>query len=254
MFRQVAISALALALSACAATNAGAPTYKTFAAKSEAVHTAFREAGIGGDPGALRDMGDGFLYGAIDGKTPAFYRVEGGKVYVFAGNLIQVDGRKITDLTSKVNVERNLAALGEILPEDTVTYKAKGGMKKALYVFTDPSCPYCEKLHESIAELTQKGVDVIYLPMPRMGVDSEASALLQAALCAKNATSAMDSAFAAKGKGAPAAMCDRRSTISKVLALSDKLGVQGTPAIFMESGEQIGGYLPPGEILKRLDI
>ncbi len=39
-----------------------------------------------------------------------------------------------------------------------------------------------------------------------------------------------------------------RTTISVT-----QVGVRGTPAIFSESGEYLGGYLPPATLSKRLD-
>jgi thiol:disulfide interchange protein DsbC len=36
-------------------------------------------------------------------------------------------------------------------------------------------------------------------------------------------------------------------------ALGQRVGVDGTPAIFAADGTQLGGYLPPDEMIARLD-
>ena len=41
--------------------------------------------------------------------------------------------------------------------------------------------------------------------------------------------------------------------VAKQYALGEELGVRGTPAIFTATGDYIGGYLPPKELLKQLD-
>jgi thiol:disulfide interchange protein DsbC len=35
--------------------------------------------------------------------------------------------------------------------------------------------------------------------------------------------------------------------------LGNLVGVRGTPSIFSESGEQLGGYLTPDQLLQRLE-
>ena len=40
--------------------------------------------------------------------------------------------------------------------------------------------------------------------------------------------------------------------IKKHYALGRELGISGTPAIFLPGGEMVGGYLPPDQMLKRL--
>lgn len=45
--------------------------------------------------------------------------------------------------------------------------------KYVVTVFTDISCGYCKKLHESVDELNRQGVTVRYLAYPRQGADSD---------------------------------------------------------------------------------
>ena len=54
------------------------------------------------------------------------------------------------------------------------------------------------------------------------------------------------------GKAPPAApaKCDIAG-LNKSAQLGGKLRINGTPAIFFESGERVGGYIPAAEIEKR---
>jgi thiol:disulfide interchange protein DsbC len=54
-----------------------------------------------------------------------------------------------------------------------------------------------------------------------------------------------------KGIEPPAATCE--TPIEKNLALGQKLAVQGTPAIFFESGSRVNGYVPAARLNQELD-
>lgn len=41
--------------------------------------------------------------------------------------------------------------------------------------------------------------------------------------------------------------------IEEEYALGNKIGVSGTPAVIAADGTQLGGYLPPEQLLQRLD-
>jgi thiol:disulfide interchange protein DsbC len=45
-----------------------------------------------------------------------------------------------------------------------------------------------------------------------------------------------------------------KSPVKQQYELGVQLGVRGTPAIFTESGEQPGGYIPPKDMVKVLGI
>jgi thiol:disulfide interchange protein DsbC len=45
--------------------------------------------------------------------------------------------------------------------------------------------------------------------------------------------------------------CD--NPVKEDFVLGQRIGVSGTPAIFTESGTQVGGYLPPDQMIERLE-
>ena len=57
---------------------------------------------------------------------------------------------------------------------------------------------------------------------------------------------------AKSGANITAAHCD--SPVQEQMALGARLGVRGTPAIFTESGEQVGGYLPAAQLAQAVGI
>lgn len=246
------IAALALAgLSGCAA-DSQASAGESFSEHSEKVHAAFRTAKIDGAPSSVRPEADGFLYGEVRGE-PVFYRVAGDSVYIFTGNVVRVEGETIDNLTERKTAERNHAALGQLNLDDAIVYPRTGPGDARLVVFTDPSCPYCTRLHQELPELLKAGVEVVYLPMPRAGLDSEPGLALQAVMCAPDRRAAMDQAFSKGYKGmAPAKNCSAQEGIERAMKLADRLRVNGTPAVYAVDGRQLGGYLPPQGFLAAL--
>jgi thiol:disulfide interchange protein DsbC len=50
----------------------------------------------------------------------------------------------------------------------------------------------------------------------------------------------------------PEAAC-ANTPVEAHYALGQRIGVRGTPAVFNEAGDLIGGYLPPATLAKVLD-
>jgi thiol:disulfide interchange protein DsbC len=122
-------------------------------------------------------------------------------------------------------------------------------VKYTITVFTDVECGYCRKLHSEIAQLNDRGVQVRYLAYPRAGPGTDDWAKMEAVWCSTDRKKAITEAKA--GKAVKAAQC--ATPIAKQFKLGEQLGVRGTPAIFTDSGEYIGGYLAPDQMVSKLD-
>jgi thiol:disulfide interchange protein DsbC len=121
--------------------------------------------------------------------------------------------------------------------------------KYTVTVFTDTECGYCRKLHQDIAELNRNGIGVEYLAFPRMGPGSQDFTDMISVWCADDRKTAMNNAKA--GQPVPARTCT--SPVAMHYELGQKLGVNGTPAIFAADGSQLGGYLPPAQLKATLE-
>jgi thiol:disulfide interchange protein DsbC len=122
-------------------------------------------------------------------------------------------------------------------------------VKHTITVFTDVGCGYCRKLHSEVKQLTDLGIKVRYLAYPRAGPNTDDWRKMEAVWCSKDRNSAITEAKA--GRDVKSANCS--APIAKQFKLGEQMGVRGTPAIFTASGDYIGGYLTPGQMLKELD-
>ncbi len=114
-------------------------------------------------------------------------------------------------------------------------------------VFTDVDCGYCRKLHKQIADYNAKGIKVRYMFFPRSGPGTESWTTAEKVACAKDRRSALTRAK--QGEKLTDKAC-QPNPVAEHYNVGRDFALQGTPAIVLESGELIGGYLDPVELSK----
>lgn len=167
--------------------------------------------------------------------------------YLLAGQLFRVDTEQgLVNLTEqKRNVARQ-AAIQSLDVADMVVYKPAGEVKATLHVFTDVDCPYCRKLHEEVPALNKMGVQVNYLAFPRGGPGSAAHAKMQTIWCGTDAErrERMDEIKA--GERLDNETCD--NPVLDQYMLGQKMGITGTPALILDDGSLLPGYMPAARL------
>lgn len=158
--------------------------------------------------------------------------------YIVQGSLYQVTGQKVVNLTDQARAEVIVQQLAQVPQTQKVVFPAQGKAKTFVTVFTDTDCPYCQRLHEEVPELNKLGVEVRYMAFPRQGMNSAGARTLESIWCSDNPQQAMTTA---KSSGSvPNKQC--ANPVAEQFDLGQRLGVQGTPAIFLENGTMIPGY------------
>ena len=174
-----------------------------------------------------------------------FYVSNDGK-YVLEGKLIDMETR--ADLTEQRLGKVRLKTLNGIDEKTMIVFPAKQS-RHTITVFTDIDCGYCRKLHNEIGEYNAQGITVRYLSFPRSGPDTPSFAKAVSVWCAEDRNSAMTSAKA--GKELPKSDC--KNPVKNHFDLGMEMGVAGTPAILMESGSLLPGYVPARKLAQELD-
>lgn len=168
--------------------------------------------------------------------------------YFFAGDLIQFQsGRSVLNLTEQARLAKRQVVFNSLDKKSMVVFNppAKKSIKAAIYVFTDIDCAYCRRFHAQVLQLNQQGIQVNYLAWPRAGINSATAQIMESIWCAKDRKAALTAAKS--GISVASAQC--KNPIADQFALGMRLGVQGTPAIFLDNGRQIGGYLTVDQLL-----
>lgn len=200
---------------------------------------------FGGVPDSIKPTPVNGVYEAKFGTELIYVSADGR--YFFSGDLI--DGSSRTNLSEQSRTVERKDMLAKVEDKDTVIFKAKGEQKHLLTVFTDVDCGYCVKLHKEVNQLNEAGVSVRYLAYPRAGVGSESYKKIVNVWCADNKQDALTKSKA--GETIASKECD--NPVAKEFELGQKLGVNGTPALFTEDGTMIPGYRPADQLVKILD-
>jgi thiol:disulfide interchange protein DsbC len=187
-------------------------------------------------------VGDSYVYLSGDGR------------HAFTGDLLDLaTGQNLTE--TRRNGDR-LAALSEFPDDHLLILPAKGEEKARIRVFTDSSCPYCQKLHREVPALREAGVTVAYIPFPRGGPRGPGYRELRSVWCADDPAAAFDIAAGTADGELPdaGADCTDAKSVDAGYELGNAVGVRGTPTIVLPSGAALPGYVDAPRLLQRLQL
>ena len=143
-----------------------------------------------------------------------------------------------TDLTAPM---KKLAQMVDVtkLPLANAIVRERGNAQNALFVFTDPRCPFCKKLEAELAQLTDVRLYTFLTPLTSLHPDAkEVSARIW---CAKNQAKALEDVMLKDRELEGPARCTTPLTQNEKLMA--ELGIKGTPTLFFENGERTTGAL-----------
>lgn len=199
------------------------------------------------------------LYQAQVVGGPLLYVTPTGDKFI-AGEIFLVQPSGFAKYEDPAIIAERKKLLSSINPKDAITFKAKGPTKAVVYVFTDVDCGYCRKLNSQMNTYTEQGqqkpgytdlgIEIRYLAYPRAGIPSPSADKLITAWCSKDKQKALT--MLKDEQPVPAVTCN--SPVAAQFELGGKIGVNGTPAMWIPSGELKPGYLPPAELAKELGI
>ena len=174
------------------------------------------------------------------------------------GNLF--DLKTFVDLTSEAKnvgmMELSKKEIPKLKENEFITYKANGEKVGTLYVFTDPTCGYCKKLHTEVEFYQNAGIEVKYIPYPRSALqDGQAGyEKTKQAVCADDELTALTEIKAGTDSGKYVRESYDSSCIEKIRIgkeLGQKIGFSGTPFLYLSTGEVIPGYQPHESVISR---
>ena len=163
---------------------------------------------------------------------------------IVRGRLIDVDRR--ADLT-----EERMRALASVtfdqLPLDLAFRIVKGNGKRRFAYFTDPNCPYCKRLDNELAKVTDVTVHVFLYPI--LSPDSYQKA--RAVWCSDDRAKAYTDMMLNGIPPRAARPCD--TPIEKIVAYGRQKAVSGTPTLFFADGQRVTGAIAAAQLEKLLD-
>ncbi|USH02007.1 bifunctional protein-disulfide isomerase/oxidoreductase DsbC [Grimontia kaedaensis] len=177
------------------------------------------------------------------------YANKDGSYFIY-GQLFHTTPTESINLTEITQAKRNKKLFEEAdVEKELIVYPAKDE-KYVVNVFTDTTCGYCMKLHSEMKEYNDLGITVRYLAFPRSGERSPNIGQMSAIWCADDKLDAMNLAKA-RNFDEDSKQCT--DLVRRHMALGNAMGVTGTPAIMLEDGTLLGGYLPAKGLLQNLE-
>jgi thiol:disulfide interchange protein DsbC len=190
------------------------------------------------------------LYQVQVSGGPLLFVTPDGKQLI-AGEAFAIGENGLSKIEDPYIVAERKKALADLNKSNkSINFKPKGKTKSVVYVFTDIDCGYCRKLHREMAGYNDLGIEIRYLAYPRAGIPSPSADKLISAWCAKDKQAAINKLK--NEESVPNTTCD--NPVAQQFELGGKMGVNGTPALFLPSGELVPGYVEPAELAKKLGI
>ncbi|MDK9790595.1 thioredoxin fold domain-containing protein [Vibrio sp. D431a] len=219
---------------------------------------------------AAKNIEESSFYNVL-GKVESFkdlYAIEKDGEFIFsnkAGDVI-IDG-EVYDLKNEVSVTQQAKQLiakpilASIAPDDVVVFESKlEETKGILYVFSDPTCHYCVKLHGEFDELNRQGFEIRVVPFVRslehrlsedktlknieiMGIADKVTQLAEYKKLINSKSVEVDKSNLTD---------DGFNKVKDGYVKGRKLGLRGTPMIMNAEGKSIEGYSDANRIIDTL--
>lgn len=201
------------------------------------------------------------MFGSIDAQDvtaspiEGWYTVQKGSTiayisddarYLLQGDLIDLDTQVNLSEQSRAAARRELVST---LSNDEAIMFSPAEVKHTVTVFTDIDCTYCRKLHSQIDGYLDLGIEVRYVLYPRNGPASRSWTTSEEVWCASDRGSALTAAK--MDREFPTTKCDT-GALTRHYSLGRDVGLTGTPAIVLEDGTLIGGYMSPEALNMRI--
>lgn len=219
----------------------------------------------------IKESFQGFFGGSIisyiaDAKVDNSYLIllnDGTKMIYFkdtdfavVGDLYDLKNRR--NMTNSIMADYNKEVIAGI-KDKGISYPIKEGVEKldTVYVFTDPTCGYCRKLHNELDEYAAAGINIVYIPYSRSGENTQSHNELVDVWCSSDKKKAMNMSKSDKGSEIKGLLgYNLTEECSEVVSSGEeygrKLGIQGTPALYSSNGTGFPGYIPARELKKHL--
>jgi thiol:disulfide interchange protein DsbC len=186
-----------------------------------------------------------------EGQSGVVY-VDFGKKHLIVGNIIDIGTR--SDLTQK-GIETSMRVdVAKIPLKDALVMGNRKGTKK-IYVFSDPECPFCGKLHAELEQLAKEEPQLkIYVILNPLEIHPNSGWKSDSIVCASkkgmsDAVKMLADSFA--GKEVKKVACGNRYS-DEARKMVKSLGLNMTPLTVFADGKVTMGYKTKEELKKEL--
>jgi len=168
-----------------------------------------------------------------------------------------IDLKTQTNLTQKELEELNKLSQKQVHELDKYVAFTYGHKGKVVYLFTDPECPFCQRLEPTLKKLADEGliqVKVILFPLP---FHPHAKEKAVAIACQHLGWKALQGSYwnEKRMEKLEEWQCkEGEKLVEESIKIGQKYGVSGTPTMITEDGKKVVGALPEPLLKKELGL
>ena len=171
------------------------------------------------------------LYEVVIGEEIVYTDDRAG--YIFNGSIIETGTRR--NLTEERLQKLSVINFGE-LPLELAIKQVRGNGRRVVAVFSDPFCPYCRRLDQGLAQMTDTTIYTFLYPILR---EKESPQMATRIWCSPDRAKAYYDFMLSNRQPQPAGKCT--APVARWIALGQKFGVRATPVSFVPNGQRLVG-------------
>jgi thiol:disulfide interchange protein DsbC len=174
-------------------------------------------------------------------------------VYTDAQGNFFIDGNIFDAKSGRNLTEERMQKLTAIdfsaLPLDLAVKVQRGNGKRQVAMFTDPYCPYCRRLEQTLLQIDDITVYVFMYPVIRPNNADHSRAVW----CAPDRAKAWLELAANDTPKVPSGGANCPNPVDKVLELGRAMRINGTPTLFFPNGERASAAWSVAQLRAKLD-
>jgi thiol:disulfide interchange protein DsbC len=183
------------------------------------------------------------------GRIGVFY-LAGDKNYLISGPLWKTaDMFNLTQESIKAVKDKKRIDIAKIPLKDAIILGESSATKKVI-IFTDPDCPYCGQLHQTMKQIVAKRKDIaFYIKFFPLSMHKDAYWKAKSIVCNRSLQMLEDNF---EKKEIPKTECATEE-IDNSMKLAASFGISGTPGIILPDGRFRDGAMPEAELTDAID-
>jgi thiol:disulfide interchange protein DsbC len=182
----------------------------------------------------------------VDVGGDTAYVEQNGK-YAFIGQLLNLKTHE--NVTQKYQ-EGRLGKAYKNLPFEYAIKEVKGNGKHKVVLFSDPDCPFCKKIEQTLATMEDVTIYTFMAPIPEL--HPEAARHAELVWCSKDRLQ-MWHDYMLSNKPLPDSTGDCKAPMDAWVKLKRNFKVRATPTLLFPNGKLVAGALPKESIDKIFD-
>jgi len=178
---------------------------------------------------------------------PALFYVDFSKNFIVSGSIIEVKTGKNKTMERVTKLQEDRRVDFSKIPLNRALVMGDAASSKKVAVFTDPDCPFCEKLHKEMQKILQEKKDIaFYILLYPLASHKDAYWKSKSIVCSRS-LKMLEEAYA--HIGIPKLECDSKD-LDSAIKIAEALGITGTPTLVLPDGRIHTGMMPAKQLIE----